>query len=77
LSGISDGTVWPYRRLPSPRKKSQVSMISWTSPSASALGLPISRVTNPASASLFAATSLPNAPTTWPRTGAGTWAHVR
>ena len=35
LSGISDGTVCPYRRRPSPRKKSQVSMISWTSPSAS------------------------------------------
>ena len=35
LSGISLGTVWPYSRLPSPRKKSQVSMISWTSPSAS------------------------------------------
>ena len=35
LSGISDGTVCPYRRRPSPRKKSQVSMISCTSPSAS------------------------------------------
>ena len=35
LSGISDGTVCPYRRRPSPRKKSHVSMISWTSPSAS------------------------------------------
>ncbi len=35
LSGISDGTVCPYRRRPSPMKKSQVSMISCTSPSAS------------------------------------------
>ena len=35
LLGISDGTVCPYRRRPSPRKKSQVSTISWTSPSAS------------------------------------------
>ncbi len=35
LSAISDGTVWPYRRRPSPRKKSQVSTISWTSPRAS------------------------------------------
>ena len=34
LSGISLGTVWPYRRRPSPRKKSQVSMTSCTSPSA-------------------------------------------
>ena len=39
LSGISLGTVWPYSRRPSPRKKSQVSMISWTSPSASPCGL--------------------------------------
>ena len=45
LSGISLGTVWPYSRRPSPRKKSQVSMISWTSPSASGYGFPISRVT--------------------------------
>jgi hypothetical protein len=36
LSGISLGTVCPYRRRPSPRKKSQVSMTSCTSPSASA-----------------------------------------
>ena len=36
LFGISDGTVWPYRRRPSPMKKSQVSMISCTSPSDSA-----------------------------------------
>jgi hypothetical protein len=36
LSGISLGTVWPYSRRPSPRKKLQVSMISCTSPSASA-----------------------------------------
>ena len=36
LSGISLGTVWPYSRRPSPRKKSQVSTISRTSPSASA-----------------------------------------
>ena len=35
LSGISLGTVCPYRRRPSERKKSQVSMISCTSPSAS------------------------------------------
>ena len=36
LSGISDGTVWPYSRRPSPTKKSHVSTISCTSPSASA-----------------------------------------
>ena len=33
LSGISDGTVCPYKRRPSERKKLQVSMTSWTSPS--------------------------------------------
>ena len=33
LSGISLGTVMPYRRRPSDRKKSQVSTISCTSPS--------------------------------------------
>ena len=36
LLGISDGTVCPYSRRPSPMKKSQVSMISCTSPSDSA-----------------------------------------
>ena len=46
LFGISDGTVCPYSRRPSPRKKSHVSTISWTSPSASGYGLPISRVTS-------------------------------
>ena len=33
LSGISLGTVIPYRRRPSDRKKSQVSTTSCTSPS--------------------------------------------
>jgi hypothetical protein len=36
LSGISEGTVWPYSRRPSPTKKSHVSMTSCTSPSDSA-----------------------------------------
>jgi hypothetical protein len=36
LSDISDGTVWPYSRRPSPTKKLHVSMISCTSPSDSA-----------------------------------------
>src|SRR5215471_9222575 len=75
LSGISLGTVWPYSRRPSPRKKSQVSMISWTSPSASGYGLPSSRVTRRASASLLASTIRPIAATVRPRTGAGMSAH--
>ena len=36
LSGISLGTVCPYSRRPSPRKKLQVSMTSCTSPRDSA-----------------------------------------
>ena len=75
LFGISDGTVCPYSRRPSPRKKSQVSTISWTSPSASGYGLPISRVTSEASASWLASTSRPTCAITRPRAGAGTRAH--
>src|SRR5215217_2277881 len=77
LSGISLGTVCPYRRRPSERKKSQVSMISCTSPSDSGYGLPISRVTSRASASLLSSTMRPICLTTLPRTGAGTAAHSR
>jgi hypothetical protein len=77
LSGISDGTVCPYSRRPSPRKKSHVSMISCTSPSASGYGLPISRVTSRASASLLASKRRPTSAITRPRAGAGTVAHSR
>ena len=77
LSGISLGTVCPYSRRPSPRKKSQVSMISWTSPSASGYGLPISRETRRASSSLLASTSRPMCAIARPRIGAGTAAHAR
>src|SRR5215210_3851526 len=77
LSGISDGTVWPYRRRPSPRKKSHVSTISCTSPSDSAYGLPISRVTRRARASLLSSTSRPTFLIALPRMGAGTRAHSR
>jgi hypothetical protein len=59
LSGISEGTVWPYSRRPSPRKNWQVSMISCTSPRASASGLPTSRVTSRARACAFASTRRP------------------
>src|SRR4051812_18203130 len=75
LSGISDGTVCPYSRRPSPRKKSHVSTISWTSPSDSAYGLPTSCVTRRESASLLASTSRPTCAITRPRAGAGTFAH--
>ena len=76
LSGISLGTVWPYRRRPSPRKKSQVSTISRTSPSASAYGLPISAVTIRASDSALASIRRPMCAIARPRTGAGTAAQL-
>ena len=76
LSGISLGTVWPYSRRPSPRKKSQVSTISRTSPSASAYGLPISAVTSRASASALSSISRPMCAIARPRTGAGTAAQL-
>src|SRR5688572_28319708 len=50
-------------------------MISWTSPSASGYGLPISRVTRRESASLLASNSRPTSAITRPRAGAGTVAH--
>ena len=72
LSGISLGTVWPYSRRPSPRKKLQVSTTSCTSPRDSAIGLPISRVMRRASASRLDSTSRPSCWIARPRTGAGT-----
>ena len=48
-----------------------MSKISCTSPSDSASGLPISRVTSAASASLFSSTSRPICAIARPRTGAG------
>jgi len=52
-------------------------MISRTSPSASAYGLPISSVTMRASRSAFASTSRPMVAMARPRIGAGTSAHFR
>ena len=75
LSGISEGTVCPYRRRPSPMKKSQVSMISCTSPRDSAIGLPTSRVTSWERASLLVSNRRPTWAITRPRAGAGTFAH--
>src|SRR5689334_9524424 len=76
LSDISDGTVCPYSRRPSDTKKLQVSMISCTSPSDSAYGLPISRVTRRESASLLSSTRRPICWIARPRTGAGTSAQA-
>src|SRR3954447_10101224 len=52
-------------------------MISWTSPSDSVYGLPISRVTRRASASLLSSTRRPICWIARPRIGAGTSAHSR
>src|SRR5215203_4915672 len=52
-------------------------MISCTSPRDSAYGLPISRVTSRASASLLFSTTRPIFFITWERIGAGTDAHSR
>src|SRR5690348_5329034 len=76
LSDISDGTVCPYSRRPSDTKKLQVSMISCTSPSDSAYGLPISRVTRRESASLLSSTRRPICWIALPRTGGGTSAQA-
>src|SRR6266508_1675210 len=51
-------------------------MTSWTSPSDSRSGLPISRVTSSASACLLASTSRPTCWTTRPRSGAGSAAQA-
>src|SRR6266545_4960182 len=76
LSGSSDGTVCPYSRRPSERKKAHVSTTSCTSPSDSVNGLPISRVSSVARARLFSSTRRPSCWTARPRTGAGTCAHA-
>ena len=52
-----------------------MSTISWTSPSASGYGLPISCVTSRASASLLSSTSRPTLAITRPRAGAGSFFH--
>src|SRR5215217_5261079 len=77
LSGSSLGTVWPYRRRPSETKKSQVSITSWTSPSDSGYGLPISRVSSRERLSLLSSTRRPIRPIAFPRTGGGVAAQAR
>src|SRR5690606_12990895 len=54
-----------------------MSIISWTSPRASLVILPASRVTSSARSALCSVSSSPRRLTTWPRTGAGTERHVR
>ena len=70
--GRSDGMVRPYSCRDSPTAKSQMSIISWTSPSASEPILPASRVTSAARSARCWDSSSPNRFTSAPRAGAGT-----
>ncbi len=74
--GRSDGMVRPPTCRESPTAKSQMSIISWTSPRASLVILPASMVTSSARSALCSVSSSPRRLTTWPRTGAGTERHV-
>ena len=71
LSGSSEGTVSPNIRRPSPAIRKAMSMPSWTSPRASAMTLPISRVIAWASRSLCSAIRAPKRYRISPRLGAG------
>ena len=71
LSGSSDGTVSPNIRRPSPAIRNAMSMPSWTSPRASEITLPISRVMARARRSLCSAISAPKRYRISPRLGAG------
>ena len=75
--GRSDGMVRPSSWRDSPSAKSQMSIISWTSPRASERIFPTSTVTRSASASRCSSSSRPNRLTSEPRTGAGTERQVR
>ena len=72
LSRSSDGTVWPYRRRPSPAMKNVMSIASWTSPRVSSRTLPISRVMSRANCSLRSAISCAARNSISARRGAGT-----
>ena len=75
--GRSLAMVNPYNCRDSPTAKSQMSIISCTSPSASDNGLPHSMVTRRARSSLCTRKALPNCLTSSPRRGAGTLRHWR
>ena len=69
--GRSLWVVMPYSCLLSPRAKSAMSIISWTSPRASGRIFPISRVMSRARGSLYRRSCAPMRRTTSPRRGAG------
>jgi len=70
--GRSECMVRPYSMRDWPTAKSAISIISWTSPTPSALILPFSRDTRLPSASLYLRSSSPMSRTASPRFGAGT-----
>ncbi len=70
------GRVRPPTWRASPTAKSQMSIISWTSPAPSLLILPASIVTSRARSSLAARSTSPNRRTSSPRRGAGTSRHA-
>ena len=75
--GRSLAMVRPCNCRERPTAKSQMSIISCTSPSPSDSGLPQSRVTRRARSCFCARKALPNKRTSSPRRGAGTLRHVR
>jgi hypothetical protein len=76
LSGSSLGTVSPTIRRPSPAIRNAMSMPSWTSPRASAMTLPISRLIAWLRRSLCSAISAPKRYRISPRLGAGVRLHI-
>ena len=75
--GRSVAIVRPYNCRERPTAKSQMSIISCTSPAPSEGILPASIVTSRARSSFAARSSSPNSRTSSPRRGAGTWRHAR
>ena len=75
--GRSDGMVRPSSCRDSPAAKSQMSIISWTSPRASERILPTSMLMRSARSALCSASRSPRRLTRPPRTGAGIARQVR
>ena len=75
--GRSDGIVRPSSWRDSPTAKSQMSMVSCTSPRASEMIFPASIETSSATSALCSLSSSPRRLTSAPRTGAGTERHSR
>ena len=75
--GRSEAIVSPYNWRESPTAKSQMSIISWTSPRPSCTILPASSVTSLPKACLLARSSSPNRRISSPRLGAGTSRQAR